>query len=616
MALGEIGEDQEFILEFPKGVQIENIPEVIVSGDGLEIKGVELISRRAIKITYDRSYTTSSNRIDIENLAIKSDLAPGTYQLLPSNAQTAIQNGNTPQDSVSHTELRIFPALTVNDLPYDDSFELEDNLWEGHSERSIWEWGEPNGSTINRASTGNMAWMTDLDSSYSVNVHSWLYSPCFDLTQLTRPAVSLDYWNDSEVGLDGVVIQVSTDLGATWTTLGTDSTGINWFDTNLLLANPGDQPTDQQHGWTGEENGWKRGSHRIPTEFTSAQTRFRIAFRSSDFINPTKQLNGFAFDNFFLGNRTRRVLLEYFPQASSENLRNVLETLYAEFGFDVIPLVYHVDTRDPINQVNPIDPEARALYYGISSSDNVVLGGNDFKGELSLLNSRALDTSSLKTASFAIEIDSLFRDPYSVKVMVTPRDSWEEELILYVGIVENGVIQASDTLDYVLRKFLPTAQGTRLSNLISDVPQSLEFQWEVTDNIPPTIVQDPDSLYVVAFLQDPNSRAILQTARTGNPASFGKKIPTSRRPPFSETLQIYPNPIQDKIWIKGRTHSHQNFKLRLINLQGKIVYEGKASISSPDRVVNLPQLPSGVYLVEILDHSTILKREKIVILRP
>ncbi len=610
----EIGDKQELYLGLPEGMKILQRPEGEVFGEGLELVNIELVDQNTVKVVYNRYYTTVPNRLDIKNLVIESTLDPGLYYLRRTAQGNAKQNGNNPQDSLALAKIWIFPAVQSGDLPYDDSFDSEFTLWQVDRDSSIWELGATEGYSAEQGSTNQKAWVTKLTEPYSANSHNWLYSPCFDLTALNRPFLSMDYWSDSEIGLDGTVLQASLDDGQTWQTVGSDITGINWYDTNLLLSNPGNQPTDQQFGWTGEKREWIRASHRLADSLKSPITRFRLAFRSSDFINPTKELKGFAFDNFFLGDRSRKVLVEHFPKASEGKFQSELKSRFPDFGKDIIPISYHIAESDPLSKDNPIEAGARALAYSISSTGVTVLGGNDFQGNTASLSLRAIDTSSLEISPVRIYIDSFSTSSYVGSVTVSSLDNWDKELILYVALLEDGVIRGQDTIDYVLRKFLPNTQGVRITALEKDTPQSFDFEWKLTDIPRPSIAQNPESLYIVAFLQDPETGAVLQAERSGGEAAFDTPIVTSVISSLGNKFFMYPNPTKGQVWLSVEGRLFHRLSLQLFNLQGQIVWEDHTYVSQEIEKVDLPGLPDGVYLMEVRElNGELIKREKILI---
>ena len=598
----EIGDSQLVELAFPTGITIENEPEIFGFGVGVEILNSQ-VSEKGIQITYNRNYTTTPSGFEIRNLNITANVPPGNYPLLRTNSGDAKQIGNTVSDSLSHADIWVFPSLSSSQLPYDDSFESSISVWQAESDSSLWERGSPIGSTINASSSGEKVWAIDLDTAYTKNIHTWLYSPCFDLTQLRRPILSLDYWSDTEFSLDGAVLQASIDRGENWQSIGSDTSGINWYDTNILLANPGDQPTDQQMGWTGEESGWIKASHRLENSLISPITRFRLAFRSSDFINPVKGLNGFAFDNFFLGERSQRLLLEDFPSEKAKNLIDRLPNLFQAFRQDVIPIVYLEEN------VNHPDANARKALYGISNSETAVLNGTEIFQPLNSLTYRALDTSSLQRSPFTIQIDSDIEDPLMVNVGITALENWNSPVDIHIALLENGVIQGDDTLDFVLRKFLPNAQGIREGAWEAGEKRSFRETWAETMSPSPALVDNLDSLYAIVFVQDPASKEIYQAAKYGqiNP------LITSNTETLSSFISVNPNPARRRLEIQGL--QERRVHLTLYSLSGKIVWDEQLS-RGPQRSVELPNLPAGIYVLKISENEEVLAWRKLVISKP
>ena len=90
---------------------------------------------------------------------------------------------------------------TVNTFPYQESFEGTNGEWIAFTENdnnfNSWERGEPNGTTINAASDGTEAWVTNLNGDYDALEESFLISPLFDFTAL-EPVFSADLWYDTE----------------------------------------------------------------------------------------------------------------------------------------------------------------------------------------------------------------------------------------------------------------------------------------------------------------------------------------------------------------------------------------------------------------------------------
>ncbi len=123
---------------------------------------------------------------------------------------------------------------TVTDInPYLQDFELTDGNWFTAGTTSSWEYGTPGSYKINRAASGTKAWKTRLVGTYGDGETSYLYSPCFDISTVTSPALSFSVALDLEdCGggfCDGAYLEYSID-GISWARLGATGQGTNWYN--------------------------------------------------------------------------------------------------------------------------------------------------------------------------------------------------------------------------------------------------------------------------------------------------------------------------------------------------------------------------------------------------
>ena len=162
-----------------------------------------------------------------------------------------------------------------------------------------------------------ITWATQTNSAYQGGENAWVYSPCFDLSSLSRPMISLDYWSDVRIS-DGTVIEYQRSDSA-WVPLGRVDRGIKWYNAPFVPATPGDQNPalltsiglNAPIGWSGVTPNWTNARYKLDDiEVDSGSfVRLRIAFASN--VNPlSRPHDGFSFDNVIIRNRTRNVLLE------------------------------------------------------------------------------------------------------------------------------------------------------------------------------------------------------------------------------------------------------------------------------------------------------------------
>jgi hypothetical protein len=165
-------------------------------------------------------------------------------------------------DSILNYSLLNSPV--INTYPYLQSFETSDGYFYTKGTNTTWQWGTPAKTIINKAPNGARAWVTNLNGNYNNNETSYLYSPCFDVTGLTKPVLSFSHIFDVELDYDYTWVEYSTD-GIVWQKLGTVGTGTNWYD----------NATDDN--WRLSNKKWHVASIDLPVTVTNIRFRFVLS---------------------------------------------------------------------------------------------------------------------------------------------------------------------------------------------------------------------------------------------------------------------------------------------------------------------------------------------------
>ncbi len=214
---------------------------------------------------------------DFENYRISAGI---------SYAQDNIpENNEILNQSVNFLKaIKSLPLETGFDHPDELSFVPAGNFYS-------WELGKPSKVYLyNVADNPGNAWVTDLKNFYPPNENSYLYIGCFDPAMLTfNSELSFLMLYNLEYGSDGLWIEYSYD-GSTWFRLGTSSTGYNWYN-----------PAHSYNFWDDNRLNWQTASFPL-TGFVNASDPslfFRYAFSTGDYI----QLEGVAIDNFRINNQ-------------------------------------------------------------------------------------------------------------------------------------------------------------------------------------------------------------------------------------------------------------------------------------------------------------------------
>jgi len=171
-------------------------------------------------------FTATANLASLGNHTVQvyADLNTDTY---PDNDTVTVSLINSP---------------LITSFPYLENFETSNGSWYSNGQNNSWQYGTPASTKMNRAASGSKAWKTRLAGNYNDLEKSYLYSPCFDVSTMSNPTLSLMIALDLEdcggIACDGSYIEYSAD-GKTWIRLGSynQSGSTNWYNKNYTGNN-------------------------------------------------------------------------------------------------------------------------------------------------------------------------------------------------------------------------------------------------------------------------------------------------------------------------------------------------------------------------------------------
>jgi hypothetical protein len=212
-------------------------------------------------------------------------IMPGEYEVC---VNVVMNSSATDDNQLNNTFCkRINNSLR---LPYVQGFEAWDGGWQATNslpdEPTTWQHGIPDAPFISKAASGEKAWVTNLTGAHASNEFSYLTSPCYDFSSLTMNDVPAFFCNtiyDLEPNFDYARLEMSTNGGATWLTVGTQGTGLNWYNT-LINGNP---------VWSGQSQGWQPTRTLLTGAQGQSEVMLRFVFNSDQDTN----LEGFGVDN-------------------------------------------------------------------------------------------------------------------------------------------------------------------------------------------------------------------------------------------------------------------------------------------------------------------------------
>ncbi|KPK81868.1 MAG: hypothetical protein AMS27_15080, partial [Bacteroides sp. SM23_62_1] len=517
------------------------------------------------------------------------------------------------------------------DEPYFEDFENDPPGWYSTYDSintiiNSWTFKDVNSSDFPRtAASGAKAWYTDINDRTLVE-QSWVSSPCFNLSGLYRPMIRFSIKRSFERDRDGAVLQYTADHGKTWNNVGTlDDGSISWYNSYRIQNGPG----GQEQGWTGDftfkpDASWVIAKHELDNLRTKPIIQFRFAYGSDG--SSVVQNEGFAFDDVFIGERTRLVLLEHFTSAADSTCKNAndeVNNLVSENVLDIIDIQYHVGDlgTDKMYTDYPIGPGARSLYYGISTFPYTYFDGGGSSGQYvydyitSDLNELNLYTRVLRDPDFGIDIQAETQNgQMNISVEITALNNMAlSSYTVHTAVIEKEIDDPAyhgafnqTRFENVVRKMLPDAGGTIFTReWVKGEKENFSLDWNIQN------VLNEDLLYVVVFIQNRDTKEVYQAA-TNDPDALAGPVSTFMHAKNLELL-IFPNPASDVTNILFSDPLAERTTLQVFNHMGALIgiYQIESGISLHQ--MNVQDYRKGVYYLRIVQGNKLIGVSKLMV---
>jgi len=583
------------------------------------------------------------------------------------------------------------PFDSTNLIPYFNDFELDNPAlsWLPAQESSLWNRGwadtvsalSPSAAFINTldaSSPYQKVWTTaqgiigapptiplDTFTNFNTSEASWLYSPCFDFRYSERPMIKFDYTSDMRFNVDGAALEYYDKNTNQWLRLGRHLNGVNWYNSPTIyplsqIPENGDTlgpNTSILHGWTDTVN-WQTARYRLDQFEGDSSVRFRMVFKAL-YVTSSDNSGGFAFDNVWIGERQRNVLVENFTYSYSPQLipvnRNLYNLILQPYNYDDVSLVqYHtqnVNLPDPFRTANDAyGGSARDLLYGGGGTAGaaVVNGDSSWSGPTANITQQILDGEMLLDPFFSIwDIDADLSRPthrgqnnlrisvdipsqtVSVKAIIkAEQDLPFSNYRIMSAVVEQKAVNVSNTLPQpdtfrsVFRTMLPNADGFNFvggKNWTEGETFLLDVNNQYNPNANPAI--NPSLLFGVIWVEDRvNDKVkVLHSTTTVNiDARINTAVQENTSNTDNSTLfsaQLYPNPAQDYFNLSFEQPLEQTASFHIFDMNGVIIQTGEIQQGLQSFQFNTYNLPQAPYVISVQTPTHRIQR-KFVIIRP
>ena len=567
---------------------------------------------------YDNSVSPSGVKSRTWNFFDGKPLKSGTTAYYPKNSvgvipvRYIVETNYLNCSDTAFKNIYVRPNIVLTKDGYYENFESGSGGWsKGDEEINSWTFGTPDRNTIKSAASGTEAWFTKFDTAQVEN--SSVISPCFDFKNIQRPMIGISLRRSFDRDMDGAALQYRIGDDSNWQYVGSTETGINWYNSAIIKGKPGGDPL----GWTaGAEDKWENAKNSIDDLTGRKDVKFRIAYGSN---GNTKGNDGVAFDDIFIGERKRIILLEHFTNNSSLKssqataMINKIDSLNDK---DIANIQYHTNFPgiDSLYINNPEDASARILFYGLTKTPySFVDGGTGIdnadaltyssitSGVLTQINSSKIISRGLVEPSFDLVLDTLdiSGGVLTVSGEITSLNADTlSNLTLYVAVVEKTnntqTGAAGETVfKNVFRKFLPDAAGINLPRIWS---KGMTFSINDLSWIIQKSLKQSD-LEVIVFVQNNISKEVYQAS-----SMFAKKIAVGiEKPGIINNIgfSIYPNPARHQLNLSFAEPLKNITDITVYDFSGTIVKTFRAGPGETEFVIDDLGLKDGIYLIKV-----------------
>jgi hypothetical protein len=244
-----------------------------------------------------------------------------------------------------------------------------------------------------------------------------------------------------------------------------------------------------------------------------------------------------------------------------------------------------------------------------------------FNGVTTSLNNTEFDRRALVDPQFDLTLDTISTSnaprSISVRLNATAKQLITDPILLQVALLETGIIVDGINYKNVLRKQLFGADG-----IIVPPPYAIgtPFSTEVTNidiNVP---IVNPDSLYLVGFVQNKNTREIYQSIVLKAPRKNGLLIvgvdDKTDAIGVLNNIQMFPNPANQVFDFGLPAKLPRGTSWKIIDQRGVTVLKGDFdNVVNGKQQVNISELTNEVYFVLITSpEGNAIVRKKLVVM--
>lgn len=534
-------------------------------------------------------------------------------------------------DTIKGKDKKLIFSPTVTPLysPYFEDFQDGTSDWTSgiiSDTANTWTLGQPSGKTFIKPPTGTQCWYTNVTTKYKKAAeYSYVVSPCFSFKDASRPMIKMKIWRGFTYSenSDGAVLEYWTPEND-WKALGKVDDKINWYNSDEIEGTPG----LGKIGWTskdaiGQDNNWVDVRHSLDVLINEPSVKFRIAYGTKLYNNLER--DGIAFDDIWIGERTKKVLFEHFTNNESADCflnNSIFNQFINKNALDAIDLQYHMDFpgTDTFYIQNPYPSYSRKYYYDLNDVPYSILNGGgigkifDYSSSTAIPDQDNITEAVLQDNKFYLKtIGKINGDVLDITTDIKALETISSRPItLQIVIIENEVKgfegkNGETVFESVVRDMVPGTAGTQFEQSWDiGTTQHIENNWDI-----PTYV-DRDELRVVAFLQDETTGEVYQ-AVSDNP-NLDETDVKSHPDGTHHSFILYPNPTTEKSTLYWTKPLDKITRVDILDNIGRVLRSYKMMKGEQATTISLKGLEAGTYIIRTTTLGSSVESQKIILL--
>ena len=519
----------------------------------------------------------------------------------------------------------IKPAITIPPDGYFENFGTGNGGWiKGETAGTSWSFGTPAWNNVNVEASGGKSWYTSFPHMDNKTESSSIISPCFNFTETVRPLIKLSMMKRFTRDRDGASLQYRVGDSDSWQSVGALDDGIFWYNSPVIRGEPG----GNQIGWTTRgdpDTKWVESIHTLDDLVGKSDVVFRLAYGSD---GTSREYEGIALDDIWLGERSRKVLVEHFTNITSKESSDanmIVNEVVNNRRSDIINIQYHTNFpgSDPYYSINQGDASARILFYGLTRVPYTFIDGGTQKDYAYMyaytnvaarIDSNVVTKRSLIPSQFDLALTTeVNAGNLVITGAVTALENINaDNMALFIAVIEKKNSQYTGPLGEkefhnVFRKFIPDAGGIILKNRWTkgDILVLGEHVWTIK-NIP-----DSSDIEVIAFIQNTITKEVYQASSVSHQQII---VGIEDIPGASESMFVlYPNPAVNKLTVRFKEPLSYETDIRIFDIRGIAVREYKTGRGITDFTIDNLDLKGGIYFVRVSAKGIDLGYRKLVV---